>query len=228
MPLTAEEITKQIDNFLNDVAQKYLASIESSSAIQPAIEHATIKEKFKKIIFAEHKDYTEIVGTLVPTDLTLAAQRLRLLRMGMELETCNKRERRVSLDCFQELSQLLGVTGISKELEHKLAYLAIVYYLANGSKEQEALDYFITVRNTLKEGGFLPFNVLEPSFVKLYYSFCITLSSWRYKNTGVHTAYDDFPFNQRHGNVEFDVAIEEAMIDVPYMTWLDLQDKIAV
>ena len=226
MPLTAEEITKQIDNFLKDVAQKYLGNIGPLGAIQPQIEQAKIKEKFKKIIFAEHKDYEEVVGTLVPTNLTLAAQRLRLLRMGIGLDASSKRK--TSLDGLQELSQVLGINGISQELEYKLAYIAIAFWLSNGGKEQEALEYFVTVRNILKKGGFLPFNVLEPSFVKLYYSFCIALSSWRGQNTGVHTAYDDSPFTERFGNAIFEDIIKYAVRWISDMTWLDLQDKIAI
>ena len=228
MPLTSEETTNKIDIFLNQVSQKYLMKAEQSSSIESPVGQANIKEKFKKLIFAETKEYAETVGTLVPTDLILEAQQLRLLRIGMEIDSSNNSKTRIGLDCFQELSQVLSISSVSKGLEHKLAYVALAYYLSNGGKEQEALDYFIKVRNVFKEGGFLPFNILEPSFVKLYYSFCIILSSWRSQNTEAHTAYDDLPLSDRLGNGTCELVIDMAVRAVSDMPWIDLQDKIAI
>ena len=228
MPLTAAEVNQKIEVFLEQVYEKYVEKTKQSVVVKSLVEQNKVKEKFRKLIFCDFQDYTKALTSLEPTELTLEVQQLRLLRMGVELDLSNTSKYHVSLDCFKELSQVLSINGCSKEVEYRLGYVALAYHLSNGGKEREALDYFLRVRDIFKKGGFLPFNVLDPEFLRLYYSFCIILTSWRTKNCNVHTSYDDFPYSKRIGNIDFESAISEAVRFLSSMPWLKLQAKIAI
>jgi len=222
MPLTIEEVTQKIDSFLQQGSQRY--------ALQVGQQEAVIKEEFKKIIFSEQQECMDGIAKL-PSNLAIDAQQLRLLRIGAELDLSNTKYSRFNSDCFNELYKALELGNISENLKHKIAYVSLAYYLSyleGDVTRQRALKVLADTKLLLQQGIVPQFLVIDFEFLKLYYSFSILLGSLVPKNTEVHKLYDDLSLGTRFDNSKFAFRIDCIVRAIPYMTWIDVQDKIAI
>ena len=232
MAVTLKEITGQIDNFLHQVPDRYgmqaeLSTIQTNQDNQA--KHDLVKEQFKKIIFSELTDCVNTINDLTHTELTIEALQLRLLRIGMDLEQNNKGSIHVDLACLQDLSKVLGINDIEDNVKHQIAYASIAYFIARGCTVPETLENFALTKQVLQQGGRLPFAIIDVDFIKIYYAFCLVLSSFKTDNIIVHAAYDDLSVQDRIGNRIFEAGIlSYAIRAVSFLTLLNLEDQIGV
>lgn len=123
MPLTVEKVAEKIDSFLQQASQRVmLQRIEPEIAPSQAT-LGLVREEFKKVIFSTQKECLESIVNL-PIDLAVEAQKLRLLRIGAELDVANTTKySKINSDCFNELLSALEFGNISENLKHKFAYV---------------------------------------------------------------------------------------------------------
>ena len=229
MALTLKEITGQIDNFLHQVPDRYGMQAELFTIQANQAKHDLVKWQFEKIIFSELTDCVNTINELTHTELTIEALQLRLLRIGMDLEQNNKGSIHVDLACLQDLSKVLGINDIEDNVKHQIAYASIAYFLARGCTVQETLENFAITKQVLQQGGRLPFAIIDVDFIKIYYAFCLVLSSFKTDNIIVHAAYDDLSVQDRIGNRIFEAGIlSYAIRAVSFLTLLNLDDQIGV
>ncbi len=229
MVLTIEEVDKQIENFLQHVPQRYMLQIDYQQEDENQLEHNLIKEEFRKIIFSEQQQ--ECIESIkkLPGNLALEAQKLRLLRIGAELDLYNTNSV-INSNCFDELSKALELGHISENLKCKFAYVSLAYYLSYATEDltkQQALTFFTDTKNFLQQG--MPFLAVDYEFLKLYYSFSILVTSFVPKGTEVHKVYNDLSLDVRFKDSQFAIRINSLISGLmPRMTWIDMQDKIAI
>ncbi|MGI9214426.1 MAG: hypothetical protein ACR2HS_01845 [Gammaproteobacteria bacterium] len=231
MPLTVKEVTQKIDGFLQYVSQRYVLQIQiNPEVIETQSDNDLIKEEFKKVIFADQNECIEAIAKL-PTNLVVEAQQLRLLLTSAELNLCNTKYPNVNASCIDELSKALEFGNISENLQHKLAYVSLAYYLCYMEKDitkQQALNFFTDTKNFLQQRNIPHLLTMDVEFIKLYYSFSILSSSFAPKDTEIHKLYDDLPLDSRFENSKFMLRIDCIIRAIPYMTWIDLQAKKAI